>query len=105
MDWGWNRERCKQVIATEGLPVPAKSACFFCPASKKVELTELNETSPDLYQLSLVLEDRYRDGKHFRGEAASTRGLGRTFAWRDHGARAGILTTTTNLIEEACTCP
>ena len=84
-DWGWDRERCKREIAAVGLPIPAKSACFFCPASKKPELLELNQWSPDLYELSIALEDRYRNGKHFRGSGASTKGLGRTFAWRKHG--------------------
>src|SRR5215468_4909221 len=35
MEWGWDREHCKRVIADAGLPIPVKSACFFCPASKK----------------------------------------------------------------------
>src|SRR5262249_21388167 len=39
--WGWCRERCKEEIAKEGLPVPPKSACFFCPASKPWEIREL----------------------------------------------------------------
>jgi hypothetical protein len=93
MDWGWTREDCKRVIADAGLPVPVKSACFFCPASKKPELVELNRCSPDLYQLSISLENRYRNGKHFRGADGSTQGLGRKFAWRDHGERAGIVST------------
>jgi hypothetical protein len=89
LDWGWDRDKCKRVIADEGLPVPVKSACFFCPASKKPELAELNDRSPDLYQLSIDLEDRYRSGRHFRGDEGSTKGLGRNFAWRDHGTRSG----------------
>jgi hypothetical protein len=105
MDWGWNRQRCEQVIAAAGLPVPAKSACFFCPAAKKPELVELSQRSPDLYQHSLALEDRYRTGKHFRAESGSTKGLGRTFAWREHSERVGILPTTINFSLEIFTCP
>jgi hypothetical protein len=90
MEWGWDRTECQRVIAAEGLPVPVKSACYFCPASKKPELVELSRQSPDLYQSALALEDRYRGGKHFRGERAGTKGLGRTFAWRDHGRRPGF---------------
>lgn len=40
-DWGWDRERCKEEIRAAGLPVPPKSACFFCPASKPWEIREL----------------------------------------------------------------
>jgi len=94
MDWGWDRETCQRVIADEGLPVPVKSACFFCPASKKPELVQLSSGSPDLYAQSLTLEDRYRAGKHYRGEDGSTRGLGRRFSWREHGEEAGLIDST-----------
>jgi hypothetical protein len=82
-DWGWDREKCKRVIADAGLPVPVKSACFFCPAMKKHEIVELQEQHPDLYELALTMEDGYRTGKHWRGADASTKGLGRNFAWAD----------------------
>jgi hypothetical protein len=42
-DWGWDRERCKLEIAHAGLPVPVKSACFFCPATKPAELHALDK--------------------------------------------------------------
>jgi hypothetical protein len=32
-EWGWTRERCVERIAATGLPVPPKSACFFCPVT------------------------------------------------------------------------
>lgn len=38
IDWGWDRDRCKQEIASRGLPVPPKSACYFCPATQPEEL-------------------------------------------------------------------
>jgi hypothetical protein len=91
MDWGWDRERCQQVIAAAGLPVPVKSACFMCPASKKPELVQLAEQSPEQFAAAIELEDRYRQGKHWRGEAASTLGLGRRFAWREHGEDTGLI--------------
>jgi hypothetical protein len=40
-EWGWDREECIRQIAAAGLPVPAKSACFFCPASKPHEIDAL----------------------------------------------------------------
>jgi len=38
IDWGMDREACKQSIRSEGLPVPPKSACVFCPATQPQEL-------------------------------------------------------------------
>lgn len=43
IDWNWDRDRCKIEIAKAGLPVPPKSACYFCPASKPKELHELQK--------------------------------------------------------------
>lgn len=43
MDWGWNLERCKQAIADAGMPIPPKSACFFCPNQRPEEVVELSE--------------------------------------------------------------
>ena len=40
-DWGWDRERCKEEIASVGLPEPPKSSCFFCPAMKPWEVKDL----------------------------------------------------------------
>jgi 3'-phosphoadenosine 5'-phosphosulfate sulfotransferase (PAPS reductase)/FAD synthetase len=59
-DWGWDRERCEAEIAREGLPVPVKSACFFCPASKPEELLQLHANHPDLFARAIALEDNAR---------------------------------------------
>lgn len=90
MEWGWDREECERVIAAEGLPVPPKSACYFCPAMKKPELVELATASPGLYAEAVALEDRFRAGPHYR-PGGSTRGLGRRLSWREHGERAGLI--------------
>ena len=47
-EWGWDRVECEQQIRRAGLPVPPKSACFFCPATKPHELTALVHTHPQL---------------------------------------------------------
>ena len=39
--WGWDRERCEHEILSAGLPLPPKSACTFCPATKPAELEEM----------------------------------------------------------------
>ncbi len=38
IDWGWYRDDCQRVIQNEGLPLPGKSSCFFCPSMKKMKL-------------------------------------------------------------------
>jgi hypothetical protein len=59
-DWGWDRDRCKEEIAKAGLPVPCKSACFFCPSTQKAELCALAKEQPMLAALSIAMEDRAR---------------------------------------------
>ena len=76
-DWGWNRQDCKEVIAAEGLPQPGKSACFFCPSSKKAEIRRLKQQHPDLMERALAIEDAARPSLR------SVKGLGRDWAWRD----------------------
>lgn len=65
---GYNRERCIEIIRKTGLPVPPKSACFFCPAMRQIEIARLAKVDPDFYQLALEMEAIYRGGKHFRGD-------------------------------------
>lgn len=53
--WGWDRERCKEVIASAGLPIPEKSACYFCPATKPHELHVMDK---DLLRRIVMIEAR-----------------------------------------------
>lgn len=39
-EWGWDRDECKKQIEAAGLPVPPKSACFFCLSTKTWELDQ-----------------------------------------------------------------
>jgi hypothetical protein len=78
LEWGHDRERCKGIIAAAGLPVPPKSACFFCPASKKPEIVRLRERHPDLLERALEIE------RNARPKLRSVRGLGRYFSWQDY---------------------
>lgn len=80
MEWGWDREKCKGVIADAGLPVPVKSACFFCPAMKAEEVVGLRDNEPVLYQLAIDMETGFRGGKHYRGPGA-VQGLASDRTW------------------------
>ena len=80
-EWGIDREEAKRRIAAAGLPVPEKSACFYCPASKKHEIEWLADTHPDLARRAIAMEERARTGKHgFK----TIKGLGRNFSWKEH---------------------
>lgn len=81
MAWGYNRERCKQIIAAAGLPVPPKSACFFCPASKKHEIAWLEENHPDLLERAMVIE------RNAQAKLKSVKGLGRSYSWEAYVTR------------------
>ncbi len=91
-EWGWDREKCREVATAAGFRCVAKSACFFCPAMKKAEIVAMSETHPDLMTRALAIEDglapRTRavlddDGEIIGTEPAPKIGLGGTFRWRD----------------------
>lgn len=105
---GWAREECVRAIAATLGPnlVPIKSACFYCPASKRHELFWLAANHPELMERALLLERRALTGRHSRFDSVefgaswedmvrnadsfpsskTTIGLGRNFAW-NHWAR------------------
>jgi hypothetical protein len=80
-EWGYDRQRCQQIIAAAGLPVPMKSACWFCPASKKPEILWLQQRHPELLARALAIERNARDS------LTSVKGLGRCFSWEEYLAR------------------
>lgn len=60
VEWGVDRKRCVEIIKEAGLPVPVKSACFFCPATQKDELLEMADRHPDLIVRAVAIEDTAR---------------------------------------------
>lgn len=75
IEWRMGREECVESIRSVGLPLPGKSACFFCPSSKKHEILELKRAHPILMQRALKMEAN--------AKLETVKGLGRNFAWRD----------------------
>lgn len=63
---GWARQHCVQAIKRAGLPVPIKSACFFCPASKEWEMWWLAGAHPELFEQAIEIERTAMLGKHSR---------------------------------------
>jgi hypothetical protein len=72
---GMDREDCKDYILQHGLPLPPKSACFFCPSSSPADVRSL---PPDLQEKALLME---KNAKKKKG--SSIRGLGRRHRWED----------------------
>jgi hypothetical protein len=79
IEWQYDRDMCIDIIKAAGLPVPVKSACFFCPASHKSEIVWLNQAHPELLQRSLRIEENFLEGRHPK---RSTKGLGRRHTWK-----------------------
>jgi hypothetical protein len=74
-EWGMDRDDCVRSIRDAGLPVPMKSACFYCPASKRQEVLWLRDRHPDLLERALAIE------RNAAPNLTSVRGLGRSFSW------------------------
>jgi hypothetical protein len=75
IDCGIDRRGCLDIIQAEGLPLPVKSACFFCPASKKYEVRELSKRYPGLYKRAVEIE------KLAKSHLRTVKGLGRDWEW------------------------
>lgn len=99
IEWGWYREDCIGAISDAGLPVPAKSACFFCPSSKKSEVLKLKRDHPDLFARSVAIEHAASE------KLINIKGLGRHWSWEQIGdadeSQARLFIET---VEEPCGC-
>jgi hypothetical protein len=56
LEWQWYQEECVEAIRRHGLPQPGKSACYFCPASKRSEVVALKAHYPELLNKALAIE-------------------------------------------------
>ncbi len=64
VDWGWTRPECLRYIKAQGIPMPRKSGCFYCPSQKRSEWRELLDLHPDLYERAAAMErNAHRPGK------------------------------------------
>jgi 3'-phosphoadenosine 5'-phosphosulfate sulfotransferase (PAPS reductase)/FAD synthetase len=53
MEWGYDLARCIEIITSAGLPVPPKSACYFCPFQKT---HEVDEATPEDRSRTMLIE-------------------------------------------------
>jgi hypothetical protein len=102
INWRWWREECVDAIQRAGLPVPPKSACFFCPASTKREIVSLQDKHPCLFRRALAMEESAKD------TIKTVKGLGRRFAWSELDARQHPLPLFGDIdeepMDEPCDC-
>lgn len=52
-----SRQDCIAIIEREGLPVPPKSSCYFCPFMRRAEWVSLRAEKPDLFEKAVEIEE------------------------------------------------
>jgi hypothetical protein len=82
IDWRWTRQECLDAIKRAGIADPGKSACFYCPSSRKVEVVDLMLRHPDLFDRAVAME---RMARPHLGEDTRIDGLGRHWSWEAVG--------------------
>lgn len=68
IDLRYNRADCAQIIRDAGLPVPPKSACFFCPFHRPQTWSEMRRDEPELFARSVLLEDTLNERRDRLGK-------------------------------------
>lgn len=96
IEWEIDRGMCLDIIESAGLPLPGKSACFFCPSSKPHEIRALQLQYPELAKRALKMEEN--------ADLTSIKGLGRNWAWKDLLATDDMFDDGQYAIDIACGC-
>lgn len=68
LDFGMTRNDCRHIIEDEGLPVPSKSACYFCPLHDDETWRKQKRQEPDLFEKSSALEDLLNERRDSLGK-------------------------------------
>ncbi len=100
VDWGMDRDDCIKAIKDAGVPQAGKSACFFCPAMKKIQIRELKHKHPELMKRALAMEVNAKEN------LGSVKGLGRSFSWGHYVDQGELFPEIfpEAYIEESCGC-
>ena len=72
IDAKMTRADCVNLIEKEGLPVPPKSGCYFCPFNNLERWRALARVHPELYRKAMLLEER---SKHFPRQSLVDSGI------------------------------
>jgi len=101
IDWVWGRDECREAVERVGLEAPRKSACWFCPATKKHEVLALAAERTELFERAVGMEHNAQS----RGGLKTVRGLGRSWSWEALvEADKAQLKLFPEAVEEACGC-
>ena len=68
IEHGINRNGCKDIIKINGLVMPRKSGCFFCPFQRKADWKELRRAGNGLWCKALDMEAATNQGRSDRGK-------------------------------------
>ena len=106
IEWNWGPEECQAALLRHGLPLPGKSACDFCPSSKKPEILRLRTLRPKRMAAILEMERVALAGEKQAPALVSCAGLGRRFSWaqmlRDMDAQPDLFSYTPEECGEGC---
>lgn len=61
------RTDCETIIRTAGLPVPPKSACWFCPMKRPATWAEMRRDRPELFDRAAALEELLNERRALLG--------------------------------------
>lgn len=65
---GIRRADCPRIIRSAGLPVPPKSACWFCPFHRLTTWQDMRRHQPDLFTKACHLETTINQRRHALGK-------------------------------------
>ncbi len=68
VDLGLNRNDCQRIIIAAGLPIPQRSACYFCPFHSLDEWRRIKRETPALFDRSVKLERTINDRRDSIGK-------------------------------------
>jgi hypothetical protein len=71
IELGLSRSDCQRIITDAGLPLPRKSACFFCPYTRTHQWAEMRRDEPDLFEAACEVEDRINANRLTQGKPAA----------------------------------
>lgn len=68
IDLRLDRQACQNIIERSGLPIPRKSACFFCPYHNRESWKRLQRETPELFDRAVALETTMNERRRLRGK-------------------------------------
>ena len=65
-DFGMSRQDCIAWMKDNGYPMPAKSACYFCPFHSQSTWKEIKENDPELFQKAVEMDKKIRNQEKYK---------------------------------------